>query len=436
MPALADAVRPAHSRVRTRVLGFAFFLTVITYLDRVCISTAAPFIMDELRLTPPEMGLVFSAFTLSYSLFEMPSGRMGDVSGPRRVLTRIVLWWSGFTMLTAAATSRATLMAIRFLFGAGEAGAFPNMARALSEWFPSRERGRANSVMFFGSRVGGMLSAPIAFFLIRSVGWRASFIGFGCFGIVWAAAWHTWFRDRPSEDPGVSVEELAAIEKGRGPRQPAPAVPWLAFATNRNLQTICAMYFTYAYGLYFYFSWLPTYLTTNLHLSTTSAWVFSGLPFFFAGLANLAGGWLTDALAERRGLYVARCWLGCAGFLTAAGFVLAAAIVPQPIAKALLLALALGAVDLSLGACWAVCLDVGAEHAGVVTGAMNTFGNIGGVLTPIVAGVIVGRTGSWSLVLYVTAALYTFGGLAWLAIDPTATLTPESTIRSTQRTQN
>jgi MFS family permease len=422
MPAVADAARPLHSRARRRVLGFAFFLTVITYLDRVCISTAAPHIMDELRLSPSEMGLVFSAFTLAYSLFEMPSGRMGDVIGPRRVLTRIVLWWSAFTMLTAAATSRATLLTIRFLFGAGEAGAFPNMARALSEWFPARERGRANSIMFFGSRVGGMLSAPIAFFLIRTAGWRASFVGFGVFGVVWAAAWHRGFRDRPAEDPRVSAEELALIERGAPPREPAPAVPWMAFAKDRNLRAICAMYFTYAYGLYFYFSWLPTYLTTNLHLSTTGGWVFSGLPFFFAGIANLAGGWLTDVLAERRGLYVARCWLGCGGFLTCAGFVLGAAIVPQPVVKALLLAFALGAVDLSLGACWAVCLDIGAEHAGVVTGAMNTFGNIGGVLTPIVAGFIVDRTGSWSLVLYVTAAVYGIGAATWLAIDPTTPL--------------
>src|SRR6185437_5264759 len=161
------------------------------------------------------------------------------------------------------------------------------------------------------------------------------------------------------------------------------------------------------------------YLTTNLHLTTTSGWVFSGLPFFFAGLANLAGGWLTDALAERRGLYVARCWLGCAGFLTAAGFVLAAAIVPQPIAKALLLALALGAVDLSLGACWAVCLDVGAEHAGVVTGAMNTFGNLGGLVGPIVVGLAVDRSGSWLVPFYITAGVYAVGAMAWLAIDPT-----------------
>jgi MFS family permease len=400
------------------VLAFAFSLAVITYLDRVCIATAAPFIMDELHLSIPQMSVVFSMFTLAYSIFEIPSGRLGDVRGPRRVLTRIVLWWSGFTMLTGAATGRWMLMAVRFLFGAGEAGAFPNMARALSRWFPARERGRANSVLFFGSRVGGMLSPPIAFLLIRGVGWRASFVGFGALGLLWAGAWHTWFRDEPREDVRVDAAELALIEHERARLDAAPVVPWLALARSGNIQAICAMYFAYGYGLYFYFTWLPTYLTTVLHLSATNSWIFSGLPFLLAGLANLAGGWLTDWLARTRGLYAARCGLGCAGFLTCAALVVASALAPQPIAKALLLAFALGAVDLSLGACWAVCLDVSVEHAGVVTGTMNTLGNIGGVLMPLVAGVIVDRTLSWTPVFYVTAAVYALGGLAWLAIDP------------------
>src|SRR6267142_2077739 len=157
------------SRVSGRVLTFAFLLAVITYLDRICISAAAPVIMDDLHLSVLQMSVVFSAFTLSYSLFEIPSGWLGDVKGPRRVLTRIVLWWSAFTMLVA----------IRFFFGAGEAGAFPNVARSFSRWFPVRERGRANGVMFLGSRMGGMLSAPIALFIISRWGWRTSFVLFG-----------------------------------------------------------------------------------------------------------------------------------------------------------------------------------------------------------------------------------------------------------------
>ena len=143
---------PRATHARGVVLVFAFLLAVVTYLDRICIAAAAPFIMDDLHLTVLQMSAVFSAFTLAYSLFEIPSGWLGDTRGPRRVLTRIVLWWSGFTMLTAAARGFTSLVSIRFLFGAGEAGAFPNMARSFSRWFPRSERGTANGVLFFWDR--------------------------------------------------------------------------------------------------------------------------------------------------------------------------------------------------------------------------------------------------------------------------------------------
>src|SRR5262249_33472744 len=201
--------------------------------------------------------VVFSAFTLAYSLFEVPSGWLGDVMGPRRVLTRIVLWWSAFTMLTGAARGFGSLLAIRFLFGAGEAGAFPNVARSFSRWFPARERGRANGVLFFGSRIGGMLSAPIALLLIARWGWRASFVLFGTFGIAWAAAWRAWYRDRPEDHPAMTVDELAWIQQDGAPTADRPT-PWRELFGGRNLYAICAMYFAFGYGLYFYFTWLPT----------------------------------------------------------------------------------------------------------------------------------------------------------------------------------
>src|SRR4030095_9005925 len=187
---LQSKTRP--TAVRYRVLRMAFFLAIVTYLDRVCISVATPFIRQDLGLSLVQMSPVFCSFTLAYSLFEVPSGWLGDVIGPRRVLTRIVLWWSAFTMLTGAAQGFRSLVAIRFLFGAGEAGAFPNAVRSFSQWFPVRERGRANGVLFLGSRLGGMLSAPIALLLIARWGWRASFVAFGTLGVVWAAAWWTW----------------------------------------------------------------------------------------------------------------------------------------------------------------------------------------------------------------------------------------------------
>jgi ACS family glucarate transporter-like MFS transporter len=406
------------SRVRGRVLVFAFLLAVVTYLDRVCISVAAPFMMTDLHLTVLQMSVVFSAFTLAYSLFEIPSGWLGDTRGPRRVLTRIVLWWSAFTALTGAAQGLRSLVSIRFLFGAGEAGAFPNMARAFSHWFPARERGQANGVLFLGSRVGGMLSAPVVLVLVTRYGWRASFAALGSLGVVWALWWYVWYRDRPGEHPGVNPAELAWIEQDGAAQVHGRAVPWRAFARSRNLYAIGAMYFAYGYGLYFYFTWLPTYLIQVLGFSAIGGGLFASLPFLLAGLANVAGGWVTDRLARSSGLLAARSRLGFVSFLTCALLVMASTLAAQPVAKALLLALALGSVDFALSACWAVCLDIGASHAGVVTGYMNTVGNLGGLLTPLVFGYAVDRLGSWTLPFVITAIVYAMGALAWLFIDP------------------
>ena len=405
--------------VRHRVLAFTFALAVITYLDRICISAAAPFVMEDLHLSVVQMSLVFGAFTLAYSLFEIPSGWLGDVYGPRRVLTRIALWWSGFTMLTGVAWGFGSLLTIRFLFGAGEAGAFPNIARSFSRWFPLEERGKANGVMFFGSRVGGMLAVPLTLLMIHRWGWRWSFVALGSVGLVWAGLWYAWYRDRPSEHPQVNAGEVAWIEQGTNPEVRQRITPWRLLLTSRNLYTICVMYFAFGYGLYFYFTWLPTFLIRELKFSLLAGGMLAALPFVLAGLADIAGGWTTDWLARHRGLRPARCGLGAAAFTTCAVLLLCSTLVPQPIAKAVLLALALASADMALSACWAVCLDVGAEHAGVVTGFMNTFGNLGGLVGPIVVGLAVERWQSWTLPFYVTAAVYVSGALAWLAIDPT-----------------
>jgi MFS family permease len=403
--------------VRTRVLGFAFSLTAITYLDRICIAAAAPFMMQDLGLSVLEMSAVFSAFTLSYSLFEVPSGWLGDVIGPRRVLMRIVVWWSVFTMATGLVQGFRSLLAVRFLFGAGEAGAFPNLARSLSRWFPSRERGRANGVMLLGSRVGGMLSAPLALFCITQWGWRLTFAVFGSVGLVWAAAWFAWYRDRPEDHPAVTAAEVAWIQQDGG----VPvrrATPWAALFASRNLYAICLMYFAFGYGLYFYFTWLPTYLITVLGFSLLAGGAFAALPFLLAGMADVAGGWLTDRLSRTHGLRVGRCYLGCASFLTCAGLLLLSTGIGSPVAKAILLAFALASADFALSAAWAVPLDIAPDHAGVVTGWMNTLGNLGGLLGPLVVGFVVAAYQSWVIPFYITAGVYVFGALAWLAIDP------------------
>jgi MFS family permease len=389
--------------------------------------------MADLHLSVLQMSVVFSAFTLSYSLFEIPSGWLGDVNGPRRVLTRIVLWWSAFTMLTSAARGFQSLVAIRFLFGAGEAGAFPNVARSFSSWLPVAERGRANGVMFLGSRVGGMLSAPVALLIVSRWGWRTSFVLFGLVGVVWAAAWFAWYRDQPEEHPAVNADELAWIRQDDAARSGVArafqdrkirtATPWRALLRSRNLYAICAMYFAFGYGLYFYFTWLPTYLITQLGFSRLATGLFASLPFVLAGVADLVGGWLTDHLCRTRGLRVGRCYLGFAAFLACAALVFSSTLPVPSIAKALLLAFALASADLALGACWAVPIDIAPDHAGVVTGCMNTLGNLGGLVGPLVVGIAVDRWGSWTFPFYVTAIIYACGALAWLAIDPTHRLT-------------
>ncbi|HWA87116.1 MAG TPA: MFS transporter, partial [Opitutus sp.] len=198
-------------RKRHIVLGLLALLSVITYLDRVCIGVAGPRMQDELKLSPTQWGWVLSVFILSYGVFEIPSGALGDRRGHRRVLTRIVVWWSVFTSLTGAAWNYGALLVIRLLFGAGEAGAFPNIAGSVGRWFPAAERGRAQGVIWGASRIGGALSPWIVVPLMGAAGWRNTFYLFGALGILWAIGWLVWYRDEPAQQPGITWEELEEI---------------------------------------------------------------------------------------------------------------------------------------------------------------------------------------------------------------------------------
>jgi nitrate/nitrite transporter NarK len=283
-----------------------------------------------------------------------------------------------------------------------------------------------------------MLSAPIALLLIARWGWRPSFVAFGALGIVWAIAWYVWYRDRPEEHPSVGREEIAWIRQGEesaGDGHTGPGTPWRELLGSRNLYAICGMYFAFGYGLYFYFTWLPTYLIKVLGFSLFGGGLFAALPFLLAGMADVAGGWLTDRWSRARGLRAGRCHLGFAAFFTCALLVFASTL-PVPAAlKAVLLAMALASADLALGACWAVPIDIAPDHAGVVTGCMNTLGNLGGLVGPLVLGLAVDRWHSWTFPFYVTAAVYASGALAWLAIDPTQPIrVADGTSQSRKRT--
>jgi len=410
------------SRARFTLLRFAFALSVVTYLDRVCIATAATSIREDLHLSAVQMGWIFSTFTLAYAFFEIPSGWLGDTIGPRKVLTRIVLWWSAFTMATGAAWSYVSLLAFRFLFGAGEAGAFPNASRSFSQWFPTAERGRAHGIIFMGTRLGGALAPPLAIALITAVGWRASFWIFGSLGIFWAVLWWRWFRDDPRKHPSVNADELHVIEQGRGGTITHREFNWGLFL-NANLLFICLTYFAFGYGLYFYLTWLQTYLREARGFSAGQASLLASIVLLSGAMASVIGGFWTDRWVDRYGLKIGRCGVASTA-LVGSGLILAgAAIITNSLAAALLIALAAGIADLSISAAWAVCLDIGRESAGTVTGCMNTFANLGGAIAPVAMGYAVQWWGSWSTPLLITAVIYVAGGLTALLIDPNKSLT-------------
>jgi len=408
---------PTPTRARHGVLGFTLVLTAIAYLDRVCISTAAPGMKAELGISDIEMGYVFSAFTLAYAVFEVPSGWFADRFGARVTLTRIVLWWSAMTAATGLVGGFASLLAVRFLFGVGEAGAFPSMARAYSRWLPAGERGRAFGLALMTAALGGAATQPLVVAMLTTVHWRHTFMLFGLVGVVWATAWAWWFRDDPRAHRGVNAAELEII--GQDPPERHHRVPWKLLLRSRSLMALCGTHLFAIYGWYFYITWLPTYLLRARGFDLQQVGWLAALPLVAIAAGVLVGGWTSDALARRWNTRVGRRVPGLIGLPFAALAIVGAIATPTPTVAALLLAAAAGLGALGVSPSWAACLEIGGRHSGVVSGAMNTFGNLGGTLCPVVVGWCLQRWDSWNVSLYSVAACYLIAALCWLAIDPT-----------------
>ncbi|HYE76192.1 MAG TPA: MFS transporter [Blastocatellia bacterium] len=421
------ALKP--TRTRYKVLWLVFTLAVITYLDRLCISAAAPAITQEFGFTPTQMGYIFSAFTLAYAVFEVPSGWLGDYMGTRKALTRIVLCWSLFTVLTGASVGFWSLITIRFLFGAGEAGAFPNIARTVSRWLPAAEQGRGMSVSFLGLAAGSAIATPLVFKLIEWQGWRWAFVWVGLVGVVWCVIWYRWFRDTPEEHSSVNEAELKMIRANavKTDFEHKHRVPWRRLFKSANLWAIGAMYIAYGYGIYFYITWLPTYLLKARGFSTTYAGWFSSLPWILSAGAFWFGGWLTDWLSMRTGsMKIGRCGVGAIGYGVSGLALLAIAQTENRILAVALIAVAMCFQMMTASAAWSVCLDVGRRNAGVVTGFMNTVGNIGGVASPMVVGYAVEKLHSWTIPFYVAAGVFAWGVVMWLIVNPNRSVLDET----------
>lgn len=387
------------------VLALLVLLSIITFLDRLCIAAAGPLMQDELKIPPEKWGLVLGAFVLAYGLFEIPTGVMGDRFGHRSTLTRIVLWWSGFTMLTGAMSSFVPLVIVRFLFGAGEAGAYPNMAGVISRWFPVGERARAQGFVWGASRAGGAL-APLVVVPVQSAfGWRAAFYVFGAIGIVWCAVWWFWYRD--------AKEPLAASSGSHS------TTPWRELFSSRQMWLIVVMYGSYAWGSWFYFSWLHTYLVKGRGFSSSEMAVFAALPFAVGAVSNVIGGYLCDFAVLKLGQRLGRTILGSTCLTAGALLLILTSYTKDKNMAVVLLTLGFGVMDLMLPSAWAICLDIGGKHAGAVSGAMNSSGQFGGFLCTVLFGFLAGQYNDYDLPLRVIAVMLLIAAALFTRIDPT-----------------
>ncbi len=391
---------------------------MITYLDRVCISIMFPMMQAEFDWTDVEKGWIFGAFTLAYAAFEIPTGWLGDLFGPRKTLIRIVLWWSVFTALTAMIFPSGqfplypfiAMMTVRFMFGVGEAGAYPNIARALHNWFPYKERGFAKGAVWMAGRFAGGITPLIVFAMLYDADvngvtvtqWRHTFWIFGSLGLVWCVFFWLWFRDRPEQMAGVNQAEIAAIQEGESHSTERVRVPWKKLFTNTNLWCLCGMYFCASYGWYFNITYMPgvlkEYFGVNFNAPKWSSdfWrtsIMTGMPLLVGSLACLIGGLLTDFFIRKTGN---RKWgrrlfgvlghgmCGICYFLSIIAFNAGSAW-----GLVIMVAAASFWNDITMGAAWASCLDIGRKFSGIVAGAMNTIGNLGGFMANILTGYII-----------------------------------------------
>ncbi len=410
--ASADRVDATPSRVRYGVVGFALSLAVLSYIQRVAISQAATPIAHDLHLDKQQLGAVLGAFGLSYALFEVPMGLLGDRLGARRVLVQVVLAWSAFTALTGAAWNLSSLWVIRFLFGAGEAGCFPNLTRMLSRWLPRGERVWAQALLWASTRWGAAATPPLALIGIELLGWRLSFVAFALLGVIWCMVFMRNFRDSPESHPRVNAGELSLLEESSVLMTNAHSSSWLRVLIAPKPLMLMAQYFCWSYVWYFFVTWLPTYLREAHGQSAAATAGLAVLPLLCGGLGSLASGLLPARVSRR--------------LVAITVFVLVALLlllVPRAHDVGVVIAM-MAAVsflgDMTVPISWNACVEVGKSHTATVSAAMNMFANFSGFLAPVAAGMILKSNGNdWTPVLHVMAGVAGIGALLWVLIDPT-----------------
>ena len=415
--AAISAIRPTNTR--HVVLAMIVGAYVITYMDRVNIAVAVPVIQRELGFSMITVGWIFASFRWGYALFQIPGGWLGDRIGGRKALAVVVVWWSTFTSLTALAWSATVMGICRFLFGMGEAGAFPIATRSLSRWILPTERGFAQGVTHAASRLGAALTPPLVVFLILRFGWRAPFFVFGVIGLGWSAMWYWFYRDSPREHADVNEGERRLIEESLGPSPSSEThtVPWRLILESPSLWTLSLMYFCYGYCIDVYLDWFPKYLNDHRGFSLTQMGFYASLPMIAGAAGDLAGGSLSDRYAKHfHNLKTARRMVALAGFLLAAAFILPATFTTSSTASVLYSCGAVFGLEVTVGVAWAIPLDIGGDYAGSIASVMNTFGNLGSAASPVLLAYLVRQYG-WNMPFLVCVLLCVAGALFALSVD-------------------
>jgi MFS transporter, ACS family, glucarate transporter len=416
---------PAPTRLRWLILSLLFAISVVTYIDRVNISVTARHMMPALGITDQEMGFVFSAFVIGYALCQIPGGWLGDRWGARLILTIALIWWSGFTALTAItpASSLAgvigivgALVVVRFLLGVGEAVALPNFNRAVTDWLPAHEHGLGIGIAIGGIGVGAAITPPITAWIMVNYGWQTAFYLSAVLGLLLAGIWWGIARDRPENHPWLKQSVTPSVRQDR-PGVPPPAIPWRSLRRTPTVWWLVLSYGCLGYVAYVYMSWFYLYLVNEREFDVLRGGLFAAAPFLAILVSCPLGGWVTDRLALKYGTTSGRRLVGLGGMLLAAGSIALGAAVESPYLAIFALSGGAGWLYFTVGAYWSSTSDLSKTHAGSLSGLMNMGANIGGALSPTLTPWIAHHWG-WSAALSTAGLLALSGGILWLWIDP------------------
>ena len=402
-------VKPNRTEAKRRnlakycVVAALFILTMITYVDRVAISTAKAPIAFEFKLSDSAMGLVFSAFALGYAVTQIPAGWLADKAGPRAILAVTVGFWGVLTMMTGAAWSLTSLVAIRFLFGVGESAVFPASARAIRNWLQPGERGRANGALFAGSRLGAAFSYPLLVWMLGTWSWRRSFLILGIAGLAWATMWLLLFRNYPGGELPTHQEQVRSND----------VIRLSDIFRSRPMALAMAQYFASNFTNFICLSWMLPYLMMQYHLTSAQAAVYSMAPLLLGATSQGVTGWMIDRMYHSPLRAWSRRLPGIVGFFLAAVALLGVAHAGSVGIAVLSFTVAIFGADMTISPSWVFCADLAGRNTGGVSGAMNMLGNVGAFVSANAFPYLKRTTGSASAYFVVAAMLNVFGMLCW-----------------------